>query len=134
MSTQRVNQLVEEIQELMEQYHAEVGSRRKPWPRSIKERVRELFVLEVPPKRAAALIAIPYATIMSWKTATKGKRKPNFHSLAVRPSPTVTVRDSDRQNMRRNNLTVTVRTPEGLVLEIPSDIFSIIFTEIQKGV
>lgn len=35
-------QLIEEILSIKEQYQAEVGSKRKPWPKSIKTRVLEL--------------------------------------------------------------------------------------------
>lgn len=132
METTRVKQLVEEIQELMRQYHAEVGSKRKPWPKSIKGRVRDLFALGVPSKKAAELIDIPYATIMSWRLPAKSKMNEHFHSLAVRSDPTVRVGKSDHQNPR-SNLTVTVRTPDGWTLEIPSEIFSKIFVELRGG-
>ena len=65
MKTSRAIQLIAEIQDLTKQYHAEVSSIRKPWPKSIKERVQELFSLDIPVKKTAEQIDIPYVTIMS---------------------------------------------------------------------
>lgn len=88
MKTQRAQQLIEEIQSLTSQYHAEVSSKRKPWPKSIRHRIQELFTLDVPVKKTAEQIDIPYATIMSWKKPTAKKRESNFHGLTVRRDPT----------------------------------------------
>lgn len=132
MNTQRAKQLIEEIQELTRQYHAEVSSVRKPWPKSIKSRIQELFELDVPVKKTARQIDIPYATIMSWRIRTKKKTKPEFHALTVRPSPTVTVGPSDLQKSN-NCLTVTVRTPQGYILEIPEIIAAKTILELQRG-
>ncbi len=131
MKTQRATQLIEEIQDLTKQYHAEVGSKRKPWPRSIKERVRELYSLGIHHQKTATLIDIPYPTIMSWKTPKK-KSNPEFHALTVRTNPTVTVRNSDSQNSTPV-LTVTVRTPEGYILELPESIAVKTILELQRG-
>jgi cell division septal protein FtsQ len=121
MKTQRAKQLIEEIQDLTKQYHAEVSSVRKPWPKSIKIRIQELFSLDVPVKKTAEQINIPYATIMSWKHPSNKKSNKDFHALTVRPRPAVTVRPSDSQNASPV-LTVTVRTPEGYILELPESI------------
>lgn len=91
MKTQRAQQLIEEIQDLTKQYHAEISSVRKPWPKSIKIRIQELFSLDIPIKKTAEQINIPYATIMSWKHPKKKKSNSDFHALTVRSSPTVTV-------------------------------------------
>lgn len=133
MNTQRAKQLIEEIQELTRQYHAEVSSVRKPWPKSIKTRIQELFELDVPVKKTARQIDIPYATIMSWRIRPKKKIKPDFHALTVRPSPTVTVGPSNNQKSN-SGLTVTVRTPEGYILEIPEAIAAKTILELQRGV
>ena len=127
----RAQQLIEEIQDLTAQYHAEVSSKRKPWPKSIKDRVQELFALDVPVKKTAAQIDISYATIMSWRRP-RDKSKSNFHGLTVKPSPTVTVRPSDSQTIKKS-LTVTVRTSKGLTLEIPESIAVQIILDLQKG-
>lgn len=131
MNTTRAKQLVAEIQELTRQYHAEVSSKRKPWPKSIKDRVRELVSSGVPQKKTAELIDIPYATIMSWKNPKK-KSKSDFHGLTVRPGSTVTVGPSDSQKSNPS-LTVTVRTPEGYILEVPESIAAKIILQLQRG-
>lgn len=131
MNTTRAKQLVAEIQELTRQYHAEVSSKRKPWPKSIKDRVRELFSSGVPQKKTAELIDIPYATIMSWKNPKK-KSKSDFHGLTVRPGSTVTVGPFDSQKSNPS-LTVTVRTPEGYILEVPESIAAKIILQLQRG-
>lgn len=132
MNTQRTKQLIEEIQELTRQYHAEVSSVRKPWPKSIKTRIQELFELEVPVKKTARQIDIPYATIMSWRNPPKKKTNPEFHALTVSPNPTVTVGPSEIQKSNKV-LTVTVRTPEGYILEIPEAIAAKTILELQRG-
>ncbi len=132
MNTQRANQLIVEIQELTQQYHAEVSSVRKPWPKSIKSRIQELFELDVPVKKTAQQIDIPYATIMSWRLRPKKKNKSDFHPLTVQPGPTVTVGPSDQEKIN-SVLTVTVRTPEGYILEIPEAIAVKTILELQRG-
>jgi len=127
---ERAQQLIEEIQDLTNQYHAEVSSKRKPWPKSIRTRVQELFSLDVPVKKTAAQIDISYATIMSWRRP-RDKSKSNFHSLTVKPSSTVTVRPCDSQTPKKS-LTVTVRTSKGLILEIPESIAVKIILELQR--
>ena len=133
MNTQRANQLIEEIQELTRQYHAEVSSVRKPWPNSIKSRIQELFELDVPIKKTARQIDIPYATIMSWRLRPKKKNKSDFHALSVRPGPIVTVGPTE-QHKTKLILTVTVRTPEGYILEIPETIAVKTILELQRGI
>lgn len=132
MNTTRVKHLVEEIQSLTTQYHAEVGSKRKPWPKSIKDRVRELMAMDIPQKKTAELIDIPYATIMSWKDS-KTQSKPKFHGLTVRPSPSVSVGPSNSQHSNPG-LTVTVRTPYGYTLEVPESIAINFILQLQRGV
>ncbi|MGZ3792120.1 MAG: hypothetical protein ACXVCP_07215 [Bdellovibrio sp.] len=133
MNTDRANQLIAEIQDLTRQYHAEISSKRKPWPKSIKDRVRELFSMDVHHKKTAEIINIPYATVMAWKIRPKKKSKSEFHALTVRPNPTVTVRNSDSQKSS-SNLTVTVKTPEGYILELPEAVAAKIILELQRGV
>ncbi len=132
MKQHRAQQLIEEIQNLTKQYHSEVSSKRKPWPKSIKDRVRELFSLEVPQKKTAALLEIPYATIVSWKLPAKKKSDSDFHGLTVRPGPTVTVRTSDSQNYNPSP-TVTIRTPDGYILEVSESIAVKTILELQRG-
>nr|BFD68977.1 hypothetical protein HAGR004_39990 [Bdellovibrio sp. HAGR004] len=68
---------------------------------------------------------------MSWKNPKK-KSKSDFHGLTIRPGPTVTVGPSDSQNSNRS-LTVTIRTPEGYILEVPESIAAKIILQLQRG-
>nr|BFD67015.1 hypothetical protein HAGR004_20370 [Bdellovibrio sp. HAGR004] len=58
--------------------------------------------------------------------------KSDFHALTVQPGPTVTVGPSleEKTNL---GLTVTVRTPEGYILEIPESIAVKTILELQRG-
>jgi transposase-like protein len=58
-------QIVDEIRELSTQYLAEVPSKRRTWPKSIKERVFQLLQLE-PCEEISRQTGIPAATIYSW--------------------------------------------------------------------
>lgn len=106
-------QLIEEILSMKEQYQIEVGSRRKPWPKSIKSRILDLDQLGVPMQQISHAVKIPYQTIMSWRfTARRGQQsKKDFHSLKVK-TPTVTVGEVSvlpkSQKIPQSDPTVTV--------------------------
>lgn len=135
-------QLIDEILSMKEQYQIEVGSRRKPWPKSIKSRILELDHLGVPMQQISHAVKIPYQTIMSWRfTARRGQQlKKDFHSLEVK-NPIVTVGAkidspmvaSKPQKIQQSDPTVTVRTPDGYVLEIPSTIVVQVLSKIRIG-
>ena len=121
-------QLIEEIISIREQYQAEVGSKRKPWPKSIKTRIRDLDRLGISMQKISNSVKIPYQTIMYWRFASRKalEAKKGFHAIAVN-NPTVTVGEkliyipkAKAQKIPRLDPTVTVRTPDGYVLEIPS--------------
>ncbi|MGZ3744921.1 MAG: hypothetical protein ACXWRA_14115 [Pseudobdellovibrionaceae bacterium] len=132
MQNERANQLIEEVQQLTRQYHAEVSSTRKPWPKSIKDRVRELFTLDIHLKKTANQIDIPYETIMSWRFPKKKKPLSHFHALAVRKSPTVTVRKNNRE-ISTSILTVTVRTPSGYIIKATPDLAAKLILSLERG-
>lgn len=131
-------QLIEEILSMKEQYQIEVGSRRKPWPKSIKSRILELDQLGMPMQKISNAVNIPYQTIMSWRfTSRRGLQlKKDFHSLEVK-NPTVTVGEvavlPKSQKIPQSDPTVTVRTPDGYVLEIPSIILVQVLSAIRIG-
>ncbi len=85
-------QLIEEIISIREQYQAEVGSKRKPWPKSIKTRIRDLDRLGISMQKISNSVKIPYQTIMFWRFASRKalEAKNEFHAIAVN-NPTVTV-------------------------------------------
>lgn len=114
--------LIDEIQQLREQYQAEVGtSGRKAWPRSIKERVMTLDKTEIGTKRVAELTGIPYETILQWRYTEKHRNKKQFHEIAVFESKrkaTVTVPDKKRSDIFEN-ATVTVALCSGVTIDGP---------------
>jgi hypothetical protein len=71
MEAQTQGQIVDEIRELCGQYQNEVPSRRRTWPRSIKERVLQLLQLELSCEEINAQTGIPAPTIYSWKSRSK---------------------------------------------------------------
>lgn len=130
-------QLVEEILSIKDQYQMEVGSRRKPWPKSIKTRILELDRLGMPMLQISKTIKIPYQTIMHWRFMNRKNidQKNNFHAVAVK-NPTVTVGKSltklSTSKIPPLDPTVTVRTPDGYVLEIPSKMAAQFLLEIRN--
>ena len=122
----------QEIQSIITQYQAEVGSRRRPWPKSIKSRVRGMLQAGVAARGIAEATGIPYATVMSWQ-AKKTPRSGKFHALTVsaRNPPTVTVRDSKETD--DHDLTVTVRTPDGYSIEVPVEAVGRLLRQLRMG-
>ena len=122
MNSARAKQLINEIQDLTEQYHAEVRSRRKPWPNSIRERVIELIETGMSRKEAAGVTKVPYDTINQWFFKKSQGQKDSFHTVTVtskKPEPklnlaTVTV-TSKKPEPKLNLATVTVQKPKNFV-------------------
>jgi len=111
--------LIHEIQQIKIQYQMEVGSKRRPWPKSIRERIEALENLGVRAKVIAADTGVPYPTILQWQFLKRKKsNSEKFHQLTVSTSeasprnPTVTVRTNEKLSP-----TVTVITPLGFRLE-----------------
>ena len=78
--------LVQEIKQITIQYKAEVGSRRKPWPKAIISRVQELISHGLTIKKISDLTEIPYYSILNWRHRGQRRQIKNenkFHSLAV---------------------------------------------------
>jgi hypothetical protein len=116
---QEAERLIGEINQIKEQYQVEVGSKRRPWPNSIKERIESLEKMGVQAKSIASDTGIPYHTILQWRFLKRKKSKPSeFHALAVtnpkltKPHPTVTVTAGSQKVV-----TVTVITPLGFRIE-----------------
>lgn len=132
------DQLIAEIISLREQYQLEVGSKRKPWPKSIKIRIVELDRLGVSMRHVSSSIGISYQTIMSWRLKKRriAESKKIFHAIAVK-DPTVTVglnslpvRSGKIQPL---DLTVTVRTPDGFIIEIPASMTAQVLSTLRCG-
>lgn len=74
------SQIFSEIKQIKEQYAREVSGRRRPWPKSIKDRVWKLNELGHSLHSIAREIAIPYMTLKSWER----KRCSSFRAVKVR--------------------------------------------------
>jgi hypothetical protein len=69
----QVEILMQEISDLRSQYVAEVGSGRRVWPRSIKERVTALDEMGVSAKQISQKSGVGYATILQWRFKRRRK-------------------------------------------------------------
>jgi DNA-binding transcriptional regulator YiaG len=128
----RTKELIEEIRQIREQYQVEVGSKRKPWPKSIRERIYELRDLGLPMPELARRLSIPYQTIAAWQSKRPG---PSFHALAIK-APTVTVGESEatvKSAVLSSDPTVTVRTPDNFTIEIPVSKVGLILRQLRLG-
>ena len=86
--------IVQEIKQITIQYKAEVGSRRKPWPKAIISRVQELINHGLTIKKISDLTEIPYYSILNWRhrgQAKQVKSENKFHAVAVVEDKSVTV-------------------------------------------
>jgi hypothetical protein len=108
---ERAEELIREIRQIREQYDSEVGSRRKPWPKAIKDRILELDSLGVPRKSIVGDTGVPYHTIQNWRYQS---RRRGFKELSISKIGTVTVPKPDILNLA----TVTVTTTKGIRVEI----------------
>jgi hypothetical protein len=84
---ERAEILIREICQIREQYQAEVGSRRKPWPKAIRDRILELDDLGLSRKSIVADTGVPYHTILNWRYQSKRR---GFKELSVSRVGTVT--------------------------------------------
>ena len=130
---------IEEIKQIMHQYSDEVGRGRKAWPRSIKERVRNLFLAGVKGNEISRRTGISYYTVLNWRP---NKQKPvakNFRELAIVSKPslpeklaTVTVPTS--KNLAPEKVgTVTVTTPDGFRVEVDLTQATELIRELRKS-
>lgn len=111
---EREEVLIREICQIREQYQAEVGSRRKPWPKAIRDRILELDELGVSRKSIVADTGVPYHTILNWRYQS---RRRGFKELSISKVGTMTVPKVDILNCA----TVTVTTPKGIRVEITGE-------------
>lgn len=120
-----IERLVSEINQLHEQYRAEVGPGRRVWPRSIRERVERLDEIGVPAKQISEKTGIGYETVLQWRFKRRRRIKSKFQEVAVTAEKskaipkidTVTVPKSSKQKQIAKIGTVTVTTPEGYRIE-----------------
>jgi hypothetical protein len=111
--------LIVEIKQIRQQYNHEVGSKGKPWPKSIKDRVFQLIEMGFTLQSISDDTEIPYYSILNWRHRGKEKAKfEQFQELAVRSvvTGTATVAESS-QSFIQKPAPVTVTTPGGYRIE-----------------
>jgi len=112
------DQVVDEIRQLCNQYRNEVPSRRRTWPRSIKERVLQLLQLELSADEVASLSGIPAPTIYSWK-ARPATDHPAFIPVEIvaKRQPSVRKAEPRRRDRKKPFLTIIIIAPNGTRFE-----------------
>ncbi|MFN8790182.1 MAG: hypothetical protein ACK52I_06550 [Pseudomonadota bacterium] len=115
--TDQAAQIIAEVNQMREQYLAEVGEdRRRAWPKSIRERIMALDQLKLNRKEISRLTGVPYETIMQWRYY-QNKVDRGFHQVAVREPKNATETVTSPPNPKAINVTVTVTTPSGYRVE-----------------
>lgn len=129
MDIQAAKNLISEIKYIQQQYHHEVGSKGKPWPKSIKDRVFQLIEMGFTLQSISDDTGIPYYSILNWRHRGKEKAKlQQFQELAVRPMPSGSVAVAESSQVFQKSATVTVTTPGGYRIEAvdPADVIKIL--------
>lgn len=119
MEAQNRDQIVDELRQLCVQYQNEVPSRRRTWPRSIKERVLQLLQLELSCEEVAGLTGIPAPTIYSWKPRTENP-EPGFLPVQVVAEKILPERRPAaprKRERKRTTPTIIVIAPNGTRFE-----------------
>lgn len=110
--------LIVEIKQLRQQYNYEVGSKGKPWPKSIRDRVFELIEMGFSMKSVSDDTGIPYYSILNWRHRGREKSKvQQFQELSIRPVVTGAVAATESSPIFQKAATVTVTTPGGYRIE-----------------
>lgn len=117
----RVQVLIAEIRQIHEQYKIEVPKKRRPWPKSILDRILELWRLGVSSHQISLETGLPAQTMYSWKQRLK-KTEPGF--LQITPKPVQKRHRRSNFDLQLSQLeakdkatTVTVITSDGLRVE-----------------
>ncbi len=116
---QEAETLISEIKQIRHEYNIEVGSKGKPWPKSIKERVFKLIDLGFTLQSISDDTGIPYYSILNWRHRGKEKAKvQQFQELAVRSNFSGSVAATENsQSSCQQSATVTVTNPGGYRIE-----------------
>lgn len=116
---QAAENLISEIKQIIQQYQIEVGSKGKPWPKSVKTRVFQLIDLGFTLQSISDDTGIPYYSILNWRHREKEKAKvQQFQELAITPNmATGSVAVAESSQVYRKSVAVTVTTPGGYRIE-----------------
>jgi hypothetical protein len=106
-------ELYSEIEQMLSQYREEVPGRRRAWPKSIQNAVRELHRLGLNWSEISKQTKIPYHTVLQWRVS---KPKASFNELKIIPSPSHSKILSSK-SVPVNVGTVTVTTSNGVCIE-----------------
>jgi hypothetical protein len=121
--------LIAEIKQIQTQYNFEVGSKGKPWPKSIRDRVFSLVDLGFSLKSISNDTGIPYYSILNWRYREREKEKvEQFQELALVPSAVGSVAVPQSCQTSQQSAAVTVTTPGGYRIEAmdASDVIKIL--------
>jgi hypothetical protein len=115
---QQVDQILEEIRQLQEQYKKEVPTGRRAWPQSIKQRVCELRELGISFRKIAHQTGISVVTMYAWNQQKSQKEAKFIPVEVVNTKKTITVTDTDNSMTDiKKTVTVTVTTPQGFKID-----------------
>jgi transposase len=78
---ERVRVLISEICQIHAQYKIEVPKQRRPWPKSILDRIFELWSLGMTTHQIATETGLPAQTMYSWKQRMKKSESPGFRQI-----------------------------------------------------
>lgn len=106
-------ELCSEVEQMLSQYRQEVPGRRRAWPKSIQNAVRELHGLGLNWSEISKQTKIPYYTVLQWRIS---KPKASFNELKIIPSPNRPNLLSSK-SVSVNVGTVTVTTSNGVCIE-----------------
>jgi hypothetical protein len=122
--------LIDEITQLRQQYIDEVGSGRRVWPKSIKDRVEKLEGLGIKFKTISQRTGVGYDTLLQWRYKRNQMLKKNFHEVPVTNSLVKVGTVTEPVSEKIKPGTVTVTTPQGIKI-IGYD--SNVIIEVLKG-
>ena len=118
MEVQAAEKLIEEIRYIRQQYNVEVGSKGKPWPKSIRDRVFQLIELGFTLKSISDDTGIPYYSILNWRHRGRKKQEAqHFKELVMTSVPSGSVAVTESSQSGQKSATVTVTTPNGYRIE-----------------
>ena len=134
-------ELIEEIKQIIFQYRDEVERERKPWPKAIKDRVAELFGSGLSAPEISRATGLAYHTVLKWRPATikrgapRGRHVADFKEVAVVPvkKNEIAIKPTSESTPEFRG-TVTVTTPKGFRIEVPSLNHAVDLITILKGI